>query len=80
MGHYNRINKYIHITLAILSKKHRNTYKKRQAHVLDKRIKDIIAWNAINMRKDNDLIPESQFCAIRFNVQGSSSIIKGSTF
>ena len=31
--------------------------------------------------EDKDLIPKSKFCAIRFNVQGSVSIIKkGLTF
>lgn len=77
MGNDSRISKHIHFTLAFLSKKHRNnTYLKGLAHVLDKRIKDITAWNGIKMLEDKDLIPKSQFCAFRFNVQGSASIIK----
>ena len=47
--------------------------------MFDKRMKDIIAWNGIRVRKDKNLIPDSQFCAIRVNVQGYASTIEGST-
>ena len=46
--------------------------------MLDKRKKYIIGVNGIKVRKDKNLIPDSQFCAIRFNVQGYASSIEGS--